>query len=65
MLVRELLTAQQLEERIEEVNAPGVHEAWTLAPYDLVLTAREHEVPRTQVIRPITCLRARTEHHAR
>ena len=59
MLVRELLTAQQLEKRIDEVNAPRVHEAWALASYDLVLTAREHEVPRSQVIRPITCLRDR------
>ena len=59
MLVRELLTAQQLEKRIDEVNAPRVHEAWALASYDLVLTTREHEVPRSQVIRPITCLRDR------
>jgi len=59
VLVRELLTAQQLEKRIDEVNAPRVHEAWALASYDLVLTTREHEVPRSQVIRPITCLRDR------
>ena len=59
MHIRELLTAEQLEEHIEQVNAPRVHEAWTLASYDLVLTTREHVVPRTQVIRPITCLRDR------